>query len=85
MSPWFNSVLTTELFAPRAASANRYAHYVGPPRVSGARGDETEFPWDRLDARPLVYVSSGGGQSFAFDAEQMLRIARAVDLDAVPW
>ena len=33
---------------------------VGPSLPRGARGDETEFPWDWLDpTRPLVYASFG--------------------------
>jgi zeaxanthin glucosyltransferase len=79
VSPWFNSIFTTEQFAPRR---NEFSHYIGPARVEGTRGDETPFPWERLDDRPLIYVASGGGQSLAFDADQTLRIARAVDPDA---
>jgi len=82
VSPWFNTLFTTEVFAPRPA-ANDYSHYVGPARVEGARGDEPPFPWERLDDRPLIYVASGAGQSLAFDAEQLRHIARGVDPDAV--
>lgn len=33
---------------------------VGPAMPHGPRGDETAFPWERLDAdRPLVYISFG--------------------------
>src|SRR5262249_4370127 len=35
----------------------RSFHYVGPLR--GAPHREIEFPWDRLDGRPLVYASLG--------------------------
>jgi MGT family glycosyltransferase len=79
ISPWFNSVFTTERFAPRPLG-NHHSTYVGPPRIAGARGDEPAFPWERLDARPIVYVSSGGGHSLGFDASQLLRIAGAIDL-----
>jgi zeaxanthin glucosyltransferase len=78
VSPWFNSVFTTEALVPRDQTSNRHSRYVGPARCKGARGDEPEFPWDRLDERPLVYVSSGGGQSLAFDAECLIRIATAL-------
>jgi MGT family glycosyltransferase len=33
-------------------------HYTGPWHQSG-RDAEVEFPWDRLDGRPLVYASLG--------------------------
>jgi UDP:flavonoid glycosyltransferase YjiC (YdhE family) len=29
------------------------------PSLDPSRGDEPEFPWERLDGRPLVYVSLG--------------------------
>jgi zeaxanthin glucosyltransferase len=76
VSPRFNTIFTTEDFAPRR---NDYSHYVGPARVDGTRGDDTPFPWERLDDRPLIYVASGGGQSLGFDAGQILRFARAID------
>lgn len=78
VSPWFNSVFTTEALVPRDQTSNRHSHYVGPARSEGSRGDEAEFPWDRLDTRPLVYVSSGGGQSLSFDAACLLRIANSL-------
>jgi MGT family glycosyltransferase len=78
VSPSFNSVFTTEAFAPRAQTANTHSTYVGPARSGGPRGDEPEFPWERLHERPLVYVASGGGQSLSFDPASVLRIARAI-------
>jgi zeaxanthin glucosyltransferase len=41
---------------PRVALPHHF-HYVGPLR--GARPRQIEFPWDRLDGRPLVYASLG--------------------------
>ena len=35
-----------------------YLHYTGPFTRSGARPD-IDFPWDRLNGRPVVYVSLG--------------------------
>jgi len=35
-----------------------YFHYTGPFRREGAR-QEVDFPWDRLDGRPLIYASLG--------------------------
>ena len=35
-------------------------HQVGGAKVLGVRGDETDFPWERLDAsKPLIYASFG--------------------------
>ena len=60
VSPWLNTVFTTEAFTPRAEADNGYSDFVGPPKASIARGDEPEFPWERLSPdRPLVYVSFG--------------------------
>ncbi len=33
-------------------------HFVGPLHSSASRG-RTDFPWDRLDGRPLIYASLG--------------------------
>jgi MGT family glycosyltransferase len=41
---------------PRAALPKVF-HYVGPLR--GAAPRTVDFPWDRLDGRPLVYASLG--------------------------
>jgi UDP:flavonoid glycosyltransferase YjiC (YdhE family) len=60
VSPWLNTAYTIpELVSSRDDHAS-YAVAVGPSRALGERGDETEFPWERLDAdRPLVYATSG--------------------------
>ncbi len=60
ISPWLNTVFTTEAYAPRALSGNDFSFYVGPSRPGGPRGDEAPFPWERLDpGLPLVYMSLG--------------------------
>jgi MGT family glycosyltransferase len=60
MSPWLNVVFTTEEYAPRAWSGNDRSFYVGPSRSLGARGDEQDFPWDRLESgKPIAYMSLG--------------------------
>ena len=50
-------------------------HFVGPVRLA-TRGDETAFPWERLDARPLVYVSSG--TELAWDPDIVADIEHAI-------
>lgn len=60
ISPWLNTVFTTEDYAPREWSGNDFSFYVGPSRHVDARGDEQHFPWDRLaEDKPLVYMSLG--------------------------
>ena len=58
VSPHANVVYTTRAFVgdlPLPANT----HLVGPATPPDARGDDVEFPWDRLDGRPLVYVAFG--------------------------
>jgi len=78
ISPWLNVVFTTETFIPRSLSGNQHAHLVGPSRPRSRRGDEPEFPWDRLDPkRPLIYMAYGGGTQMSFDAAIFSTIAEA--------
>jgi UDP:flavonoid glycosyltransferase YjiC (YdhE family) len=57
LSPWLTLAFATEAFVPDAPTD---IALVGPSLPAGARGDETDFPWDRLDpALPLVYMSLG--------------------------
>lgn len=57
ISPWLTLAFTTEAFVP-AAPAD--IALVGPSMPASVRGDETDFPWDRLDpALPLVHMSLG--------------------------
>jgi MGT family glycosyltransferase len=56
-------------------------HYVGALAADRPRGEE-QFPWDRLDGRPLVYVSLGTVRP-AHDRRAIRKIAAAcADLDA---
>ena len=60
ISPWLNTVFTTEALVPRSRASNVFSQYVGPSAPLGRRGDEPAFPWERLSAdRPLVYVAFG--------------------------
>jgi MGT family glycosyltransferase len=66
ISPWLNTVFTTDAFIPRDRADNDYSFYVGPALPRGDRGDETAFPWERLpDSGPIVYVSFGSQISYA--------------------
>lgn len=57
LSPYLTLALTTEaLTGPAPAGVT----LTGPALPQGARGDETGFPWERLNpALPLVYMSLG--------------------------
>ncbi len=60
VSPWLNIVLTSEAFVPRSLSGNDYAFHVGPALPHRARGDEPDFPWEKVPAdRPIIFVSFG--------------------------
>lgn len=57
LSPWLTVAFTTEEFIGRTVPGVRL---VGPSVPPGRRGDEVDFPWDRLRCDvPLVYLSFG--------------------------
>jgi UDP:flavonoid glycosyltransferase YjiC (YdhE family) len=57
LSPWLTLAFTTEAFIGRTVPG---VHLVGPSFPPGPRGDEADFPWDRLSLeRPVVYLSFG--------------------------
>ncbi|WP_454689255.1 glycosyltransferase [Achromobacter aloeverae] len=57
LSPTLTLALTTDALVGEPPAGVRL---VGPALPAGARGDEEDFPWERLDPeRPLVYMSLG--------------------------
>ncbi len=57
LSPWLTVAFTTSKFIGREVPG---VNLVGPSLPAGSRGDEVDFPWQRLRPdRPLVYVSFG--------------------------
>lgn len=61
ISPWLNTVFTTESYIPRQISNNYISFYVGKPYyINKKRGDETFFPFDKLQKNNRkVYMSLG--------------------------
>lgn len=57
ISPHLTVAFTTPEFIGREVPG---VHMVGPSMPPAARGDEAEFPWDKLRAdRPVIYMSYG--------------------------
>lgn len=61
ISPWLNIVFSTEEYIPRELSKNNFSFYVGTPfPANNNRGDETLFPFDKLNkSKTKVYMSLG--------------------------
>ncbi len=61
ISPWLNIVFASEMYIPRNLSGNDFSFYVGTPFVDkGIRGDETPFPFEKLNKnKKIVYMSLG--------------------------
>lgn len=60
ISPWLNLVFSTEAYMPRAFCGNDFSHYCGDCFPLYRRGDETEFPFDKLHPqKKKVYMSLG--------------------------
>lgn len=60
LSPWLDTVFTTEAFLSREAAENELPFFVGPSLARIAREEEKLFPWERLPTdRPIVYVAFG--------------------------
>jgi MGT family glycosyltransferase len=73
VSPWLNTVFTTEQFVPRAGTGNDWSVYVGPSLPEGRRDDEQLFPWEQLPRdRPIVYVAFGSQISYGEELTQEL-------------
>lgn len=60
ISPYLNTVFTTEAFIPRTLSHSDFTSLVGPCLAPRERGDEPDFPWGELpDDKQVVYASFG--------------------------
>jgi MGT family glycosyltransferase len=59
LSPRLNVVFATEALVGDDAAVPSATWLVGPSLPAGLRGDEPDFPWDRLSGKPLVYASFG--------------------------
>lgn len=62
LSPALNLVATTRDFVGPTAEWPPHTHAIGPTITAEPRGDEVDFPWDRLaHDRPIVYLALGTG------------------------
>lgn len=61
ISPWFNTVYTSEAYIPRDLSNNNVSIYAGKSfLINENRGDETNFPFEKLEkGKKKVYMSLG--------------------------
>ncbi len=59
LSPRLNLIFATEAFLGPDAGLPPHTHLVGPSVPLSERGDEVDFPWERLGTKPVVYVSFG--------------------------
>jgi len=82
LSPHLNVIFATRALVGDDARVPPHTRLVGPSAPLRARGDEEEFPWERLSGnRPLVYASFGS--QIYWQPELLGRIAAAVaDLGA---
>jgi MGT family glycosyltransferase len=72
MSPYLNIVFSLPTFVGHELPDANRIRLVGPPSTE-TRGDEVEFPWDKLDSnRPLVYISFGSVLRWQPDLLDML-------------
>lgn len=71
-----NVVFSTPEYVGRVADIPPNVQLVGPSLPLAERGDEPDFPWDKLDpSRPLVYVSFGS--QIYHQPEVFAKVARA--------
>lgn len=77
ISPWLNTVFTTESYAPREWSKNDFSFYVGPTIPEGQRGDEYPFPFEKLKTDCQKIYMSLGSQVY-YHPELFLTIIEAL-------
>ncbi|MDY7232468.1 glycosyltransferase [Hyalangium rubrum] len=77
LSPRLNTLFATETFVGPEARIPPATYLVGPSLPPEARGDEVDFPWERLGTRPVVYVSFGSQISWQPDLFRLIAEATA--------
>lgn len=78
LSPSLNVVFATPAFVGEGSRVPPNTRLVGPSAPLRSRGDETDFPWDRLPAdRPLVYASFGSQIYWQPELLQTIAVAAA--------
>lgn len=77
ISPWLNIVFSTEDYMPRSHCGNDFSFYTGdclPPR---SRGDEIDFPFERLKTGSKKVYMSLGSQIY-YHPQLFLAVAKAL-------
>ncbi len=77
LSPRLNTIFATEALVGPDARIPPATHLVGPSRPLEARGDEVDFPWERLGAKPVVYASFGSQISWQPELFRLIAEAAA--------
>jgi zeaxanthin glucosyltransferase len=77
LSPRLNTIFATEDFVGPEARIPPNTYLVGPSLPPEARGDEVGFPWERLGAKPVVYLSFGSQISWQPELFRLIAEAAA--------
>lgn len=77
ISPWLNIVFSTETYMPREICENDFSFYVGDSFPISARGDEWEFPFEKLEPHTKKIYMSMGSQIY-YHPELFSAVARAL-------
>jgi len=79
VSPWLNTVFTSETYISREFGENNFSFYVGTPfPTNGIRGDETDFPFDKINKNKKVVYMSLGSMVF-YHPNLFLTVAKALE------
>jgi len=77
LSPRLNTIFATQDFVGPAARTPPNTYLVGPSLPPEPRGDEVNFPWERLGGRPVVYLSFGSQISWQPELFRLIAEAAA--------
>jgi zeaxanthin glucosyltransferase len=82
ISPWLNLVFSTEEYMPRSVCGNDVSFYTGHSFPMNERGDETDFPFDRLLPHTRKAYMSMGSQIY-YHPQLFNAVAKALTADDI--